>query len=89
MAGMDRQLTDTDPDAARVLVELLRRAAPGQRASLALSLSTSVRDLAYAGIRRRSPGISALEAGLEFVAIHYGRDLAESVRSHVSLRASR
>ena len=47
-------LTDTDPEAARVQMDLLRRASPARRLRLALSLSESVLSLSRAGIARRS-----------------------------------
>jgi hypothetical protein len=60
---------------------------PARRLQLALSLSASVIELAYAGIRRRSPGISDEHARLQFVEIHYGPELAHAVRAR--LRADR
>jgi hypothetical protein len=72
-------LTDTDPEAARVQMELLRRASPARRLRLALSLSRSVLALSRAGIARRRPHASAEEVGLEFVRLHYGRDVADEV----------
>jgi len=39
--------------------------------------------LAYAGIRRRSPGISDDDARLKFVEIHYGAELAQAVRARL------
>jgi hypothetical protein len=43
-------------------------------------------ELAYAGIRRRSPGISERDASLRFVEIHYGADLAKAIRDMLALR---
>jgi hypothetical protein len=40
-------------------------------------------ELAYAGIRRRSPGISDDDARLKFVEIHYGAELAQAVRARL------
>jgi hypothetical protein len=80
-------ISDTDPDVLRLQVDLLRRATPARRLQLALSLSASVIELAYAGIRRRSPGISDDDARLKFVEIHYGAELAHAVRAR--LRADR
>ena len=73
-------VSDTDPDILRIHADLLRQATPARRIGLALSLSASVMQLAYAGIRRRSPGISDLDAGVTFVEIHYGAELAMAVR---------
>ena len=80
---MPTRLSDTDHASLRVQVDLLRRATPGRRLELALALSADVVSLALAGIRRRSPGISDNDAGLRFVAIHYGTDLAAAVGARV------
>ncbi len=76
-------LTDTDPEAGRVQMELLRRASPARRLHLALSLSHSVLALSREGIARRRPRASPEEIGLEFVRLHYGRDLADEVERHL------
>jgi hypothetical protein len=75
-------LTDTDPEARRVQMELLRRASPERRLRLALSLSRSVLMLSREGIARRRPGATAQEIGLEFVRLHYGPDLAQELARH-------
>jgi hypothetical protein len=76
-------LTDTDPETARVQMDLLRRATPERRLRLALSLSRSVLSLSREGIARRLPGASRLEVGLEFVRLHYGEELAAELRQYV------
>jgi hypothetical protein len=76
-------LTDTDPEAARVQLELLRQASPARRLRLALSLSRSVLTLSREGIARRRPQASPEAVGLEFVRLHYGRDLADEVGRHL------
>jgi hypothetical protein len=76
-------LTDTDSEAGRVQMELLRRAPPERRLRLALSLSRSVLTLSRDGIARRRPGASDEEVGLEFVRLHYGPGLADEVRRHL------
>ena len=86
--AVDTGLSDTDPEVLRIHADLLRQATPTPRIELALSLSASVMELAYAGIRRRSPGISDLEAGLQFVEIHYGPDLAQGLRTRLMVRES-
>jgi hypothetical protein len=80
-------LTDIDFEAAHVLMELLRKASPARRLRLALSLSRSVLTLSREGIARRRPHASPEEVGLEFVRLHYGRELAEEVERH--LRSAR
>ena len=80
---MPTGLSDSDADSLRVQIELLRRAAPGRRAALALALSADVITLSLAGIRRRDPGVSQTDAGLAFVGSHYGPELAEAVRARL------
>ncbi len=83
---MQTRLSDTDPDVLLVQAELLRQTTPARRLEVALSLSAAVIDIAYAGIRRRQAGISDVDAGLQFVEIHYGRELAQAVRARMSER---
>lgn len=73
-------LSDTDAEAERVQLELLRRAGPARRLQLALSLSRSVMSLSRGGIARRLAGASPEELGLRFVALHYGAELADALR---------
>jgi len=77
-------LSDTDPDVRRIQAELMRQTTPARRLEIALSLSAAVIDIAYAGIRRRLAGISDVDAGLQFVEIQYGRELAQAVRARLS-----
>lgn len=83
---MARDLTDTDPDVGRMQVELLRSASPARRLRLAFSLSQTVIGLARRGLRRSIGHESDEEAGLRFVEVHYGADLARRVRRYVRER---
>ncbi len=78
--------SDTDPEAARVQLELIRRAAPAKRLSLALSLSRTVLGLSRRGLARRLQGASEQEVGLRFVELHYGHELAQAVREELARR---
>ena len=72
---------DTDADAERVQIELLRRAGPERRCRLAFSLSATTIGLARRAILRAiGPDATDTDAALRFVEIHYGRDLADAVR---------
>lgn len=79
-------LSDTDPEAARVQLELMRRASPAHRLQLALSLSRAVIALSRDGLAQGSPGASETEIGLRFVALHYGAALADEVRADLDSR---
>jgi len=80
------ELTDTDPEAARVQLALFRRASPSRRLALALSLSRSVIGLSRGGLARNLPSATDQEIGLRFVELHYGRELAEELREHLTRR---
>jgi hypothetical protein len=86
MSVMRDGLSDTDPEAERIQLELLRRAGPARRLQLALSLSRSVMSLSRGGIARSLEGASPEELGLRFVALHYGADLADALRAELALR---
>jgi hypothetical protein len=79
-------LSDTDPAAERVHLELIRGASPARRLRLALSLSRTAMELSLANLRRGSPAACSDEVGLRFVALSYGQRLAEGVRSALAAR---
>jgi hypothetical protein len=85
---MERGLADTDPEAERVLLGLVRRASPSRRLRLALSLSRTAMSLARDGLTRSLPGATPEEVGLRFVALNYGPRLAEDVRADLATRRS-
>ena len=63
-------MSDTDPEAQRVH----------------LDLSRTVMSLSRGGLARQMPGASPEELGLRFVALHYGADLAEDLRVDLAAR---
>jgi hypothetical protein len=78
------QLSDTDPEAARVQIALLRAAGPARRLQIALSLSETTMMLAREGIRQAlGPGATDEQVALRFVELHYGRELAGGVRQRL------
>ncbi len=80
---MRRDLRDTDPQAYRVLVELARQAGAGRKVAQAAALSTELARLSRRAIRRARPELTDREVELEFVAVHYGRELSERVREYM------
>jgi hypothetical protein len=78
--------TDTDRDAEKVQIDLLRRAGAARRAGMAVSLSARVIGLARRAIRRSMPGATEEEVGLRFVERNYGGDLASELRRFLSAR---
>lgn len=83
---MREGLSDTDPEAERVQLDLLRRAGPARRLQLALSLSRTVMSLSRGGIARSLEGASSQELGLRFVEVHYGAALADALRRDLRSR---
>jgi len=83
---MKTQSADTDPEAECVQMELLRNLTIAQRFALAQSLSTRARRLAMRAIRRANPAASEDEVRLIFVEVHYGKDLADRLRTYLSAR---
>jgi hypothetical protein len=77
---------DTDREAERVQIELLRDAGPERRLALAFSLSATVLDLSRQGLRARHPADSEEEISLRLLELCHGRDLAEAVRRHLRER---
>jgi len=77
---------DTDERAWAVQTELLRRATPARRFATAMALSRMVIHHSRRALRRLHPDWSEREIGLEWVALHYGRDLADRVRRYVGER---
>jgi hypothetical protein len=82
-------LSDTDPEAARVHLDLLRRAPPERRLGLAFSLSRTVMSLTRGGLQRARPDATSQELDIEFVARLYGPQLAAEVRSDLAVRRRR
>ncbi len=84
---MGARLTDTHPEAARVHLELFRRATPDRRTAIALDLSEEVIALARRGISDANPGLSDRELDLIFVRVHYGEEMARRLSEALSANA--
>ena len=83
---MGTKSLDTRPDPQHLQVGLLRNAGVARRVGLVRSLSSTVICLSRRAIRRRHPDLSEDEVSLEFVAIHYGRDLADGLSACLQRR---
>lgn len=70
-------LRDTDPEAHRVHMELMRRAEGWRKLQLADELHQSLRMLALAGLRARHPGASPEELRRHLADVLLGAKLAE------------
>ncbi len=70
-------LRDTDPEAHRVHIDLMRRAEGWRKLQLADQLHRSLRMLALAGLRARYPGASQEELRRRLADLLLGAELAE------------
>lgn len=77
---------DTDADAERVQVELLRAAPVARRLHLALSVTATVVGAARLALERTYPEDSARARDLRFVELHYGPQLAADLRDDLERR---
>lgn len=76
---MQTYTTDTSPEAEAVQLELIRRMPPGLRAWKALQMSARLMREGKAAIARNHPDFSTREIEIEFIALNYGRELADAV----------
>jgi hypothetical protein len=83
---VERPLSDTDPDAARVHRELLRAASPQRRLRLAFSLSQTMMSLSRGSVALRFPDASPRALALRSVALLYGQPLADEVADCLARR---
>jgi hypothetical protein len=81
--------TDTDLDAERVHLELLRRATVTERLRLAFSLSDAVLRMARDALRRVHPADSDAESAVRFAFLHYGKDVGEGVAARLGVDCRR
>jgi hypothetical protein len=72
--------TDTSPEARAVQLDCLRKMSPQERIRKTFALSCQVRNMAFAAIRRRHPGLDESEVQLLFIELTYGKPLADDVR---------
>ena len=70
-------MEDTAPEVLDGYRERLRALSPAGRLAIAVGLTSSVRALAEAGIRRRHPDASEGEVRWRCAALLYGRETAE------------
>ena len=83
---MQARSADTDPEAEKVQIDLLRRAGVARRARRALALSGQILGLARRGVGQTLPGATEEEVALRCVELHYGRALAMGLRRHLAER---
>jgi hypothetical protein len=77
---------DTDPEAERVQLQVLREATVEKRLALAFSLTRTTMGLAWRSVREDYPGADDDELRVRFVERVYGLELAEDFRRHLKRR---
>ncbi|MCC6127134.1 MAG: hypothetical protein IT426_19405 [Pirellulales bacterium] len=76
-------LTDTNPDAEKVQLDLIRKASVAKRISLMRSFTSFVINLSRQGIAQANPGMNEREIELRWAELHYGKRLAAEVRDYL------
>lgn len=76
-------LTDTAPEAAKVQIELLRKATIAERIAKARSLTAMTIGLSRRAIQRAHADWSPEEVDVKFVELHYGKELAAGLRKYL------
>jgi hypothetical protein len=84
---MKTRSEDTDPQAERMQIDLLRKSTVSRRISIAMSLSETAIDLARRAIRLQNKDLADRDLLLRFVAVHYGPGLANRVEKDLQRRA--
>ncbi len=75
---------DTDPETEAEMLRLLRSASVARRFALADALTNSVVTLSRRALAECRPGQSEREIQLEWVGLHYGRELEQELRDFLS-----
>lgn len=77
---------DTTLEADRVQVALIRAASPARRLQIAFGFSAAIITVARRALARAHPDAPECERALQFVSLHYGRELADDVRADLRRR---
>ncbi len=83
---MDAARSDTDAEAERIQIELLRSASVARRLELACGLSSLAAGLAQRALRRAHPGADEGQIAVQFARVHYGDALATALEQHLAAR---
>lgn len=78
---MSTQSIDTNPEAERILISLIRTLSMEEKLNRTLNFSSSIIKLSKRAIARANPDLSENERDLLFVEYHYGVELANKLRS--------
>lgn len=78
---MSTQSIDTNPEAERILISLIRTLSMEEKLNRTLNFSSSIIKLSKRAIARANPDLSENERDLLFVEYHYGSELSNKLRS--------
>ncbi len=76
-------LSDTSPEAEKVLIDLIRSKSVPERLSRVFSMSSLAIRLSKRAIARRNPGLTKKELDLLFVKYHYGEDIYNRIKHYL------
>lgn len=74
---------DTHPEAENVQINLLRKAGPGKRFFITLSLSQEMIALSKQALKKANPGLSDKELKILFIKNCYGTSIADKVKKRM------
>ncbi len=80
---MTTQSIDTNPEVEKVLISLIRKLSVEEKLNQTLQFSSSIINLAKRAIDRANTNLSEDEKNLLFVEYHYGKELAERMRTYL------
>ncbi len=80
---MKDKISDTDPEAEKVLIELSRNATVAEKFAIVCSLSQTVIQLSRQDIIKANKGISDRDVDVFFVKLHYGPELANGLSEYL------
>jgi hypothetical protein len=76
-------LSDTQPEADQVQLDLIRKMTIAERLARAAAWSRMAIDLSRQGLARENPGLDKRELDLLWVKQQYGKDLAARLRQYL------
>jgi hypothetical protein len=83
---MVTQSRDTNPEAEKFLISLLRKKSISEKLDQVFSFSSSIINLSKRAISRANSNLSEQEKDLLFVKYHYGKELADKLRVYLEQR---
>jgi hypothetical protein len=80
------QLTDTNPEAEKILIEIRRNMSVSKKLMQVFSFSSEIIKLSKRAISRANPHLTEDEKKILFIRLHYGDDLADKFQSFLAQR---